>query len=236
MRTYTRHQLKQDQFTAGAKETVSWVVEHRQKLIYIAGALAVVVAVVLGLWAYYQQQDEGAGVALGHAIQVYQAPITGSQPAVPDTTSFATVQDRAKAARAEFAKVAGTYSHTRSGALARYFMGVCDADAGNTTAAEQELKQVASSRDQDLAALAKFALASLAHQAGRDDQAIALYKDLIDHPSNTVGKPSAQLALAAIYETKQPADARAIYQQVQKDEPQSPAAEIAANRLASVRQ
>ncbi len=233
MRSSTRHQLKQDQFTAGAKETYSWVVEHRQKLVYTAVVLAVVVAVVLGVWAYYQQQNEGAGVALGHAIQVYQAPITGGQPAAPETTAFASVQDRAKAARAEFAKVADNYPHTRSAELARYFMGLADKDAGNTAAAEQELKQAASSRDKDLAALAKFALASVEHNAGRDDQAIALYKDLVEHPANTVGKPTAQLALAALLEAKQPNDARALYQQVQKDNPQSPAAEIAANRLAA---
>ena len=76
MRSTTRHQLKQDQFTAAAQETVSWAVEHRTKLTYGGVAIVVVLAIVLGGWAYLQQQDEAAGVALGHAVQVYVAPIT----------------------------------------------------------------------------------------------------------------------------------------------------------------
>ena len=60
MRSYTRHQLKEDQFRAGAKETYSWAVAHRTKLVYGAVAVAAVVAIILGGWVYIQQQDESA--------------------------------------------------------------------------------------------------------------------------------------------------------------------------------
>lgn len=235
MRSYTRHQLKHDQFTTAAKETYSWVAEHRQKLVSAGIAVVVVLAVIIGGWFYLQQQDESAGVALGHALAVYRAPVTGAQPPQGETTSFATAADRAKAARAEFAKVADGYSHTRSGELARYFEGLADQDIGNTAAAEKELQQVASSRRSDLAALAKFALASLYRNAGKDAQAVQLYKELIDHPANTVAKPSAQLALASLYEPKQPQDARRIYEEVRKEDPRGPAGEAAASRLANLR-
>ncbi len=236
MRTSTRHQLKQDQFSAAAQETVSWAVEHRTPLIYGLGALAIAVAIVLGVWFYIQQQDEAAGVALGQALQVYNAPVTSSgQTAAPEVKSFATSVDRAKAARAEFAAVADKYRHTRSGKIARYFMGLADQDAGNTAAAETELKQAADSGGPDLRSLAKFALAALYASTGKDAQAIPIYKDLIEHPTNTVAKTQAQLGLAGLYEAKQPQEARKLYEQVQKENAQSPAAQIAGDRLAELK-
>jgi predicted negative regulator of RcsB-dependent stress response len=236
VRSYTRHQLKEDQFRTGAKETYSWAVAHRNKLVYGAGAVVVVLAIVLGAWIYIQQQDESAGVALGHALQVYRAPVTSAGgPAPPETTSFASAQDRAKAARAEFAQVAQRYPHTRSAEMARYFMGLADQDAGNAAAAESELKEVADASGTDLPALAKFALAALYRNQGKDAQAVPLYKELIDHPTNTVAKSQAQLALASLYEAKQPQDARNLYQQVQKENPDSAAAQIASTRLSDLK-
>ena len=236
MRSSTRHQLKQDQFTATAKETYSWAVAHRNKLVYLALAVAAALVIVLGGWVYIQQQNESAGVALGHALQVYRAPvIAAGEPSLPDATSFKSTQDRAKAARAEFGQVAQKYSHTHSADIARYFMGLADQDAGNAAAAEQELKQVADSGRSDLSALAKFALAAMYRSQGKDQQAAPLYKDLIDHPTNTVAKAQAQLALASVYESKQPQDARNLYQQVQKDNPDSPAAQMANERLAQLK-
>jgi TolA-binding protein len=215
---------------------MSWAVEHRTKLVYVGTAMVVVLAVVLGSWAYIQHRDQAAGEALGHAFQVYNAPVTSAgQPATGETTQFATVQDRAKAAHAEFAKVAQDYGHTNSAEIARYFMGLTDSQAGNTAAAEKELREVAGSGRADLAALAKFALAAQYRSQGNDLEAVKLYKDLIDHPAATVPKSEAQLALASVYEAKQPQEARNLYQQVQKEDPQGPAAQIATDRMAELK-
>jgi len=236
VRSYTRRQLKQDQFTATAKETYSWAVEHQNKLVTAGIIAAVVAAIALGAWLYIQHQDESAGVALGHALAIYNAPINGPlTPAVAGETSFNSASERAQAARAEFAKIADSYPHTHSGEIARYFEGLADQDAGNTTAAENELKQAASSGRSDVAALAKFALANLYRNRGQDAQALELYKELIEHPTTTVAKASAQLALASLYEPKQPQEARRLYEEVRKEDPRGPAGEAAANRLASLK-
>jgi tetratricopeptide (TPR) repeat protein len=237
VRSYTRHQLKQDQFTATAAETYSWAVEHRNKLTYAGLALAVIAAIVAGIWLYRQQQDQKASAVLGHAMNVYSAIIR--QPgdvAPPEVLTFGSNQERAKAARPEFAAVVDQYPRTHSGEIARYFLGLTDSQLGNTAAAENELKQVASSGSGDLAALAKFALADIYRSQGKDPQAIQLYRELIDHPANTVAKPTAQLALAAMYEVKQPQDARKIYEDVQKEDPRGPAGEAATNRIAALKQ
>ena len=94
---------------------------------------------------------------------------------------------------------------------------------------------MAESGHSDLASLAKLALAALYRNQGKDAQAAPIYKDLIEHPTNTVSKSQAQLALASVYESKQPQDARTLYQQVQKENPDSPAAQIASARLAELK-
>jgi predicted negative regulator of RcsB-dependent stress response len=236
VRSATRHQLKEDQFRTTAKETYSWAVEHRGKLVYGVAAAAAALAIAAGGWLYIQQQDEAAGVALGHALQVYQAPVNSAgQPPAPEVTSFTSTVDRAKAARVEFGKVAEKYAHTRSAEIARYFMGLSDQEAGNAAAAEKELKEVTDSGPADLAALAKLALAALYRNQGKDAQAVPIYKDLIEHPTNTVSKAQTQLALASVYEAKQPQDARTLYKQVQTENPDTPAAQIAGARLAELK-
>jgi hypothetical protein len=62
-----------------------------------------------------------------------------------------------------------------------------------------------------------------------------MYKDVEDHPTGTVSKAEAQLAMAAMYETTNPQQAATIYQQIQKDDPKSEAAQIAAGKLAAAK-
>jgi len=80
-----------------------------------------------------------------------------------------------------------------------------------------------------------MALASLYRRTGKDPEAIKLYKELADKPANTVSKSAARLEMAATYETKDPQNARIIYQQIQKEDAKGAAAEIAAQRLASIK-
>jgi len=68
------------------------------------------------------------------------------------------------------------------------------------------LKKVAGGWDSDLGALAKFALAQLYHDTGRDPQAIDLYKKLSDKPTATVPAGLAQLQLADLYQLEGKAD------------------------------
>lgn len=236
MRSYARHRLKQDQFTATAKETVSWAVEHQKSLTYAGIVVAVIVAVFLGYGYYTRHRAQTAQAELSAALATYQAPLRApGQPAQPGEISFASAQERAKAAQPQFAKLAQDYASTRSAIIANYFLGLSDVDLSDTKGAESHLRLVINSNAPDLAALAKFALANLYRGANRDPEAVKLYQDLIAHPTTTVPKSMAQLELAALYATKQPQDARKLYEDIQKENPQGPAAAIAANRLGDLK-
>jgi TolA-binding protein len=55
---------------------------------------------------------------------------------------------------------------------------------------------------------------------------------LIDKPTDTVSKPTAQLALADFYEAQQkPDEAKRVYEQVTKDNPSTEAANLAKQRV-----
>lgn len=230
---YTRQALKQDRFKETAAEAVDWTVEHRSKLITGGIILAIAVAVVLGAYWYNTSRNSTAAELLGHALMVYQAPLRpAGMPPDPQQLSFTSIKERAEAAGIEFNKVAAEYGSTRSGKYAKYFAGLAALDAGNQKAAEDHLKYVAGLGDKDIASLGKLALAAVYRDSNRQADAINLYKDLIAHPTQTVPKVTAQLQLADLYTANsQPNEAKAIYQQIMKDNPQSAAAQIATGKL-----
>ncbi len=237
MRSYTRHQLKQDSFRTSTTETISWAVEHRSKVTAAVVAVLVVVALVIGGWAFINYRDQQASSELAGAIEKYDSPIRpAGTPATPDTLSYGSSQERAKAANADFTRIADKYSFTQSSSVARYFQGITLNDMGDTAGAEKALKDVADGRYKEVASLAKLALASIYHNTNRDPQAIEIYKQLADHPTTSVSKSSAQFLLASLYEEDHQTDqARALYQQLAKENPSTAAGQMAGQRLQALK-
>jgi predicted negative regulator of RcsB-dependent stress response len=230
---YTRQALKQDRFAETAADAVHWTVEHRSKLVAGGIILAIAVALIGGVYWYTTYRDGKAAELLGRALMTYQAPLRpAGMPPDPQQLSFTSIRERGEAAGIEFNKIAADYGSTRSGKYAKYFAGLAALDAGNQKAAEDHLKYVAGVRDNDIANLAKLALAALYRDSDRQADAINLYKDLIARPTPTVPKVTAQLQLADLYTaSNQPNEAKAIYQQIVKDNPQGAAAEIAQGKI-----
>lgn len=237
MRAETRRQLKQDKFSRTtlqvAEQTVHWTVEHQSKLIVAAIVLVVIVGAALGGWYYVDQQDDKASVDFGKAVQTLDLPIRpAGMPAQPDYPSFASSQERATEAHKQFQAVVDKYPHTRSADFSRYFLGVTSASMGDNAAAERQLKVVADSSNANVSALAKMALASVYRNTNRTKDAVDLYKQLIQKPSETVGKAAAEVQLAETYQAAgMNSDAKSEYQQIQKDDPKSAAAQMAGEKL-----
>ena len=238
MRSYTRHQLKQDAFAASTAETISWAVENRSKLIAMGVVVVIILAGLAGGWAYVTYRDQQASTELAQAIGKYNAPIRpAGTPATPDVASYGSAQERAKATNAEFTRIADQFRFTQSAQVARYFAGSTARDLGDYAAAEKDLQEVSSSRYPEIASLAKLALAAVYQDTNRNLQAVDIYKQLIDHPTVSVGKSAAQLALASLYEAMgRPDEAKHLYEQMQKESPGSMVSQIAAQKLQSLKQ
>ena len=241
MRAETRHQLKQDRFSKvtleAAENAAHWTVEHQAKLIAAAVAVVVIAAVAFGGWYYVNTQDEKASAELSTAVRTFETPVRpAGVPAQPGYDSFASTQERATAARKQFQAIADKYPHTHTADMARYFVGLASAQLGDNAAAERSLQEAAASSNADLAALGKFALASVYRAENKGTQAVDLYRQLIDKPTIVVSKATAQLELAGFYEAqKKPDEAKRIYDQVAKENPATEAASLAQRRAAALK-
>lgn len=237
MRSYTRHQLKENAFAETTADTISWAVEHRSKLVAAAIIVAIAAAAALGIWAYVDYRNRQASDELAGALQKYNAPVRpAGEPPSPEILSYASSAERAKAANADFTRIADKYSFTRNGRIARYFTGITLHDMGDNAGAEKQLQDVAGSRDKEVASLAKLALASIEQDAGKTQQAIDIYKSLIASPTTSVGVTTAQFELANLYEgNHQPLEARKLYEQMQKADPTGPVGQLAGQKLQTLR-
>ena len=242
MRAQTRHQMKQDRFSKvtleAAENAAHWSEEHKTKLAVIVIAVAVIAAIAFGGWYYVNTQDEKASAGFSTAVRTFETPVRPvGMPAQPGVDSFASTQERNTAARKQFQTIIDQYPHTHTADLARYFVGLIASQLGDNVVAERSLQGAAGSSNGDLAALGKFALASIYRGENKDAQAVDLYKQLIAKPTMVVSKATAQLELAAFYESrKKPDEAKKIYDQVEKENPTTEAASLAQRRAAALKQ
>jgi TolA-binding protein len=241
LRAQTRHQLKQDAFsrvTIGAAEkTAHWSVEHRNTLAIAAIAVVVVVAAGVGGWYYLSAQNQKASLDMTQAIRTLQAQLRpAGSPEQPGVPSFTSAKERAEAAKKQFQAILDKYPHTRSADMSRYFLGVTSATEGDNAAAENDFKVVASNGNKELASIAKLALATLYGNTNRTKDAVALYQELINKPTTSVSKVTAQLQLAELYQSSnQPLDAKRLYEQIKKDNPSTEAGQLATQKLAELK-
>jgi TolA-binding protein len=242
VRAETRHQLKTDRFSQvtleAAGNAAHWTAEHQAKLIAAVIAVVVIAAIAFGGWYYVNTQDEKASAELSTAVRTFETPVRPpGVPAQPGYDSFASAQERATAARKQFQDIVDKYPRTHTADMARYFVGLASSQLGDNAAAERSLQEAAGSRNADLAALGKFALAAVYRGENKDAQATDLYKQLIDKPTVVVSKATAELELAGFYESRQKLDdAKKIYAQVEKENPSSEAGSLAQRREAALKQ
>ncbi len=229
----TKAALKQDKFVSTTTHGLEWAGEHRKSVITTVSIILGVLLIVVLSAVMYSSRSEAASTAFGAAMQIYQTPL--SQPGEPvpaGVKTYTSAAERAKAANSLFTIVADRYGMTPSGQNARYFAGLTQMEAGQTQAAEDTLKKVASGWNSNLAGLAKFALAQLYHNTGRDPQAIDIYKQLTAKPTNTISSGLAQLALADLYSSQgNIAEARKIYGSLEDSDKKGAAGAIAKQKL-----
>ena len=241
MRAETRHQLKQDAFsrvTIGAAErTAHWSVEHRSTLLIATVAVIVILAAGIGGWYYLSMQDEKASLDLSVAVRTMDTQLRSpGAPEQPDFPTFTSAKERAQAAQKQLQAIVDKYPHTRTADMAHYFLGVTAATLNENAAAERNFKAVASTGNREVAAVAKSALATLYGQTNRVKEAVALYQELINKPTASVSKVTAQLELAELYHSSnQPLEAKRVYEQVKKENPGGEAGQLATQKLTELK-
>ena len=229
---------KQDQFISLTEHGIDWAKHNRQATAVAAALVLLVILGIVGGYSWYEHRSNAAATAFGAAMETYQTPLaTPGQPLPPGMKSYATANERAAAANAEFSSVAHQYGLTSSGKLALYFAGLTSMEEGQNGSAEDILKKVAGSWNHDLAALGKLSLAQLYQQTGRDAQAVDIYNELSKGNAATVPPGLAQLQLAEMYSSEGKTEkARDIYAKLKDNDKDpkgnpGPAATVAEEKL-----
>lgn len=228
----SRKELKQDKIAETLVHGVEAVESHQKQVWMIGGAVLVILLAVFGWQFYSERQTVKATAALDEAMKIFNARIRAAgEPEEPGETTY--VEDKFKYmdAAKKFADVARKYSLTRPGQVARYYAGLSYAQVGNFAEARKWLGEVESSRDIEMAALARFQLAKVSAQTGADAEALKLYQALIAKPTNMVPKQVSMMALAEYYSQKNPAEALKLYTQIKTEFPDTAASDQAEQRL-----
>jgi tetratricopeptide (TPR) repeat protein len=238
-------QLQHDKF----RDTTMGLVDraaHRfqgkgRTILYGLGALLAIGLIAWGVMAWRGSRSNEARQALGRAIQIAEAPVIATPPPGSTAPSFRTEKERAQKAVEEFQKVAASYGGS-TGEHARFFAAtnqlILDRAKGMS-----ELEALTKSSEDEVAALAKFALAQAKEGESKYDEAAALYSDIIKQGSTIISTDTANLRLALVYERlgKKQEAADILFKMVEtarqakdkdgKPAPQSTASRQAANEL-----
>jgi TolA-binding protein len=216
---YTRHELKQDELQQVLDAVQNFGRKYHQQIIFVGAALIVMAGLAFGLKTYASRKEAAANAALQEALTTFDAYV-GQAPSNSlgsSAETFPTAEAKYKKALDEFQAVTKKYPRTKAGAYARIHAGICQAQLGNSAAAIKTFNEAARSSDHEVASLARFSLAQELAREGKTDEAAKMEQALADHPTLNVPKATALMALASLYRAKQPARARQIYQQLQKE-------------------
>ena len=224
MARLTRHDLKEHEFDDTIENLQELARKYAQQIIISVAALIVVTGSVIGWRSYNESQAEASNAALSEALKTFQAPVSASpvnlfssnQTQTPGG-QFTSDEQKYKAAQSQFSAIAAKYPRQKSADFARYYVGLCQSAMGDDTAAQKTLTAVGQSSDKDAASLANLALAGDLAKTGKTAEAAKVYQNLAQHPTATVPRTTALLAEADLYRNTQPAQARALYEQVAKE-------------------
>jgi len=218
----TRHELKQDEFREGLDQLEHYLSAHLKEIATVTILVVVVVGSAVGLKYYLGEQEANANIDLASALRTFQAYVgtvtPGSMP--PDSETYATAAEKYKAAQGKFNAIVlkyGMFPRPKAVDIARYHVGICESLLGNSSAAINTLQEASRVGDREIAALAQFALAGEFLKTGKKQEALKIYQNLADHPSLSVPRASALLALADSLKDTQPARARQLYDQIEKE-------------------
>lgn len=225
MARLSRRELKEDRLRTAFEDYEAFAKEHYQEIVAAVAIGLALIGAVVGLRIYTGKIEAAANTKLAAALDTYHAYVGSTTPelANPGMQSFATEHEKYKKALGEFQAVTPSTGfekllpQLKAARIARYYSGLCQSELGDDAAAVKTLEESERDSDPAIASLAKLALAGEFVKTGKVPDAVKIYQELADHPTATVPRSTALLALAGVYRGSQPAQARQIYERLEKE-------------------
>lgn len=216
----SRRDLKRNDLAETMGKTVDYVSGHRRGVTE-AVAIAVAIGVLVGGFFLYRAWTErAAGKSLSEAIGVLETPLASDAAAAGAPKTFASAAERRVEAEKLLQKAAA-HGSTRSGRAAQVILAANGADKPGQSV--DVFEKAARASASESAAAAEIDAAKLLAAQGKATEAIDRLKRAIESPTSAAPKDALLFTLAAIYEQSgAPADARATYQRLITDYPNSP--------------
>jgi len=207
---FRRQDLKRNDLAETMNKTVDYVSGHRRGVTE-AVAIVAAIAVLAGAFLFYRAWSErSAGRALSEALGILETPLASEQPGAAKT--FASAAERR--AQADPRLVCSPRA-----AQVILAAGGADKPAQEVDVFEKAARQA---RSESAAAAEIDAAKALAAQ-GKTTEAIDRLKRAIESPTTAAPKDALLFTLGGIYEQSgAAADARATYQRLITDYPNSP--------------
>jgi len=201
----TRKELKTDKFAVEVGQTVDFLERHRREVTLAGAALVVVILAAVGFYYYSARQHDARQLALYDALRTYEGTV-GPENAF--SVSFPTQEAKRAAVIEEFQGILDAYPGSDEALIAHLYLGVTAAGEQRPEDAEGHLRQVADSKNEELASQAALALATVYAELGRLQEGEQLLRDLIDNPTHIVSSEQATIALADLLIKTRPEEAR----------------------------
>jgi len=215
----TRKDLKRNDLADTMGRTVDYVSHHRRgvtEAVVIGAGVVLLAAAFVGFRAYRENE---AGRELSAGLTALDTPLAGEPSAENAPRTFATAAEREREAQDHLKKAAQS-GGTAAGKAAGVILAARDPKSAD---AADRLARAARSGKAEVAAAAELDEARLLASQGKTAQAIDRLKRAIESSDSAAPKDAMMFALAEIYEKSgAAADARATYQRLVTDYPNSP--------------
>ena len=214
MARISRKQLKKDRFAEEVGHQVSYIREHRTKVTVLAVVVIVAIVGGSGFYRYRQQQAAAARRAFQSSMNVFHGVVSLDKKEGQET--FATTIEKEMRTTQALQQVIDEYSGRFEGRMARLYKAIFDLELGKYDEGQAKLEALTEDSDEEVATLARMAVADLLRHQGKLDESRKYYEHVIENPSLLVPKERAQLALIDVIKETDPEDALKRLQEIQE--------------------
>lgn len=215
----SRKDLKRNDLADTMGRTVDYVSHHKRGVTEVIAIGAGVLVLAAAFVAFRAYRENEAGRELSAALAALDAPLAGQPQAETAPRTYATAAERDREADGHLHKAAQSRG-TTAGKAASVILAARDP---KTPDAADRLARAARSGKAEVAAAAELDEARLLAAQGKTAEAIDRLKRGIESSDSAAPKDAMMFVLGEIYEKSgASADARATYQRLVSDYPNSP--------------
>jgi len=219
MAKLSRRDLKRNELAETMTRGVDYVSVHRRGVTEILLIAAGVVLLAAGFVLFRSFRENEAGKELSAGLAALDAPLAGTPAAATAPRTFPTAADRDKEALDHLRRAASSKG-TAAGRAAGVILAAREPKAPES---EERFSRAARAGRAEVSAAAELDQARLLAASGKTTEAIDRLKRAIESSEAAAPKDAMMFALAQVYEQAgATADARATYQRLISDYPNSP--------------